>query len=63
MIIWLYYGSEGAGVLIELEAVFVMKDVCIMEYYYMGAIIIKCYQLKLRLRQRFLNNSVLQAKV
>ena len=37
---WLYYGSEGAGVLTELEAVFVIKDVCITEYYYMKAIII-----------------------
>ena len=25
------YGSEGAGV--ELEALFVMKDVCIMKYH------------------------------
>ena len=32
MIIWLNYGSEGAGGLIGLEAVFVMKDVCIMKY-------------------------------
>ena len=33
VIIWLYHGSEGAAVLIEPEAVFVMKDVCIMEYH------------------------------
>ena len=31
MIIWLNYGSEGADGLIGLEAVFVMKDVCIMK--------------------------------
>ena len=39
VIIWLYYGSEGAAVLIEPEAVFVMKDVCIMEYHSTWAII------------------------
>ena len=33
VIIWLNYGSEGAGGLIGLEAVFVMKDVCIMKYH------------------------------
>ena len=33
MIIWLCYGGEGAVVLIELEAVCVMKDVCIKEYH------------------------------
>ena len=33
MIIWLNYGfrSEGAG--LEFEALFVMKDVCIMKYH------------------------------
>ena len=31
MIIWLYYGSEDAVVLMELEVV--MEDVCIIEYH------------------------------
>ena len=30
---YLVVGMKGAGVLIELEAVFVLKDVCIMEYH------------------------------
>ena len=30
VIAWLNYGGEGAGV--EWEALFVMKDVCIMKY-------------------------------